>query len=114
MLAATHTHRSAILVSLILTIVAIPTAALAAEIDVLQRQCERETEAFERNKRGSTISCAQLDKLLRDKAYKDRGERPPKEDRGKEDVIYVDDRYPGGGGGGYCIDKQTRWTVPCP
>jgi len=89
MLATVHVRgRRTIIGSLALALAAftIPTVTLAAEVDVLQHQCKRETEAWHVKKRGITSSCKRLEKLLRDKAYKDRGERPPKDE---EEVLYI-------------------------
>ncbi|MCL2076540.1 MAG: hypothetical protein FWH15_08940 [Betaproteobacteria bacterium] len=108
MLTAIKAHGlCAILSSLVFLIVAIPTAALAGEIDVLQRQCERETEAWERKKRDATTpSCRRLEKFLRDKAYKDRYERPPKD----EEHIFLWNKELGMS----CLYKQSGEMVSCP
>ncbi|MDR2926142.1 MAG: hypothetical protein LBU76_09405 [Azoarcus sp.] len=63
-----------------------PVAALAdyTEIDRLQARCEREKESLFIKKNG-TPSCKKVEKLLREKAYKDRGEKPPIDE---EDEMY--------------------------
>ncbi|MDR2874401.1 MAG: hypothetical protein LBV44_00520 [Methylobacillus sp.] len=58
----------------------------AGEIETMRQRCEREKTSSPANQSRPQSWCAQLRKLVRNKAYQDRGEMPPLDD---DDIAYT-------------------------